>query len=149
MKRTELRRTGLKKSRRDRSPSGIAYARYLSDATSCIACGRTADPKSKPRGWHGPWRLERAHLSSGGGRMVRVEDVRAVVILCSLCHRLHVHHGGQIQVVAGESHHDLSDANLLWLKRERDPANWDLDFIASKWIGIPPEPVEPQINHRV
>lgn len=76
--------------------------------------------------------LERAHLMAGGGKGLRVEDRRAVNLLCPSCHRVHQHSGPQ-----------LSNAHMLWLKRERDPGYWDPSFISWFWIGIPPEPVEP------
>jgi hypothetical protein len=105
----------------------------------CWACG--AGRFNPPSWWLLPWYIERAHLSAGSGGMQRIEDERAVVLLCSLCHRLHQHHDEAVKIY-GREFPALTDANVLWLKRERDPDNWDWEAIRSWWIGEPPEPVK-------
>jgi len=136
-----MRSVSKKRQRQRRSPEGGAYRNMLGEVPWCFACGRTAE--TMPRNWAGVWMLQRAHLAAGSGRMVRVEDRRGVNVLCVLCHMLHSHHGtGTVRINCRE-YRTISDANMLWMKRERDPDFWDWDWIASKWIGIPPEPVEP------
>lgn len=142
-----MRSVSKKRSRQRRSPEGIAYDNCLTAACNCLVCGRT--DREKPPNWFAPFRYERAHLSAGSGRMVRCEDVRAVVILCALCHRLHRHECEGTHRIGCVEYQTISDANLLWVKRERDPEFWDWEFIVSKWIGAPPEPVEPVITHGV
>lgn len=97
----------------------------------CWACG--ADPP-----------LERAHLSAGGGRQVRKEDRRGVVLLCRDCHLIHIHdkkyHDWPEALVPEDC---ITDAGMLWIKRERDPQYYDPEWIKSVWIGNPPDPAEP------
>jgi hypothetical protein len=71
-----------------------------------------------------------------------VEDVRAVVLLCPRCHALH--HGERILSGYAEAClPPLIDANLLWIKRERDYRNWDVAFLRDLWTVTMPEPAEP------
>ncbi len=118
------------------------YTRMLQDCGKpfCWACGRGND---KPYWWPAPWFLQRAHLASGSGRMFRALDRRAVNILCSVCHESHSHLGGGTVNLCGQHIREISDANMLWLKRERDPEYWDAQWIGLQWIGLPPDPVEP------
>ena len=61
----------------------------------CWWCGRMHT--DRPGLWGGPFLVERAHIVNNPRR----EDVRAVVLLCSLCHRLQ--HGHDIIQVASEA----------------------------------------------
>lgn len=63
-------------------------------------------------------------------------------ILCPLCHTLHCHKS-RILIAIGIKLPALTDAAMIWLKRERDTDNYDAEFIESIWLGNPPEPVEP------
>lgn len=70
--------------------------------------------------------------------MLRVEDVRAIALLCAECHQMQRHTNPLNRKKV------ITDAQMLWLKQNRDPANWDWEFLCSIWIGNrPPEPAEP------
>lgn len=94
----------------------------------CWACGRTE--YQPPRDWFAPWLIERAHIVGGIG--CRVEDVRAVVLLCSRCHRLA--HGATFRI-QGRRLPNLKRAHLLWLKRHRDSERYDRAFLRGCAIG--------------
>jgi len=47
----------------------------------CWWCGR--DCMQKPKWWHGPWMVERAHIVN----KPRKRDRRVAVLLCSMCHK--------------------------------------------------------------
>ena len=90
----------------------------------CWWCGR--DSWDSPRDWHGPFLIERAHIVSSP----RVLDRRAVVLLCSGCHR--VQHGERI---SGFDVERVSLGQMLWLKRTFDPEYYDEAFLARFHIG--------------
>jgi hypothetical protein len=73
--------------------------------------------------------------------MARVDAEWAVVLLCPLCHMVHWHHDGLAVRVCGHTIPRLTDAMVLWLKRERDAL--DIEQVRKWWTGEPPEPVEP------
>lgn len=100
----------------------------------CWACGR--DDRSRPDNWHAPWRLERCHLASGSGRMLRKQDRRQVNLLCSRCHLLH---SGNRIIVDGAKLPRITDGAMLWTKRAMDSDFWDEDFIEVSWTGRPPD----------
>ena len=89
-----------------------AFPRY------CWACrGRR-----KPEWWHAPWNpVERAHIVN----KPRVEDRRAVVLLCPLCHNAL----DQRVKYANDNRPQLTVGNAVWLKIEYDPQYFDLDFL--------------------
>ena len=122
-----MRRVSKKRKEQRETPEGSAYANILYETSRpwCWACG--VDPP-----------LERAHLAAGSGTMLRVENRKGIVLLCSPCHRLHRHTKPE-QCICDP----LTDANVLWLKRERDPDYWDPLFVRNVWIGAPPDPEEP------
>ena len=133
MKRTRMNRVSKKKAASRKTEE---YARYRlmleeTDKPWCWGCGRKySNDRFLP--------LVRAHLSAGAGRQIRKEDRRAVVILCNDCHWRHRH---EMPAAHGDF---ITDAEVLWLKRERDPEFWDWEFIKSIWLANnPPEPVEP------
>lgn len=98
----------------------------------CWACGR--GEFDRPLDWYGPWLIERAHIVKNPRR----EDARAVVLLCSLCHKCS--HGEK--VVTRERpvrYPQLSIEHLLWLKRNRDGSRFSLTFLQSCSIKkLPP-----------
>jgi hypothetical protein len=93
----------------------------------CWACGR--GPTDKPSWWYAPWLIERAHIVN----KTRAMDVRAVVLLCSGCHK--ASHGERFPQWTLPR---LTLPNLLWLKLHRDPANYDRAFLASKSVRLLP-----------
>ena len=103
------------------------YARFLTtvDAPWCWACGR--GPSDRPRWWYGPWAIQRAHVAHSP----RVRDVRAIVLLCPVCHaRAHREFFSAIPDAP-----PLTQANLLWIKRTRDPRRYDRKFLARLVVG--------------
>ena len=111
----------------------------------CWADGRGYS--DQPSFWQGPWFLHLAHLSSGSGRMRRLQDRRLVVPLCPLCHDLHQRAGGT-KKIGGHTFPCLTDGNMLYLKNARDPEHYDPEFIASVWLGVPPEMESPEQFYR-
>lgn len=111
----------------------------------CWADGRGS--LDAPSFWHGTWYLQLAHLSSGSGRMRRVEDIRLVVLLCPLCHDLHQRRGGTKRI-GGLVYPCLTDGNILYLKNLHDPENYDESFIREHWLGDPPEMESPDQFYR-
>jgi len=106
----------------------IEYATFLAvtDRPWCWLCG--AGPRDQPRWWHAPWIIERAHIVAAPRR----EDIRAIILLCSLCHRLE--HGQEIngQVLK------LTLAHKLWLKLHRHPEAYDRKFLrANSHTSLP------------
>lgn len=84
--------------------------------------------------------LHRAHVTSSP----RVEDVRIVVILCPFCHG--VAHGIRF---AGNERPKLTVGNLLYLKRLRDPENFDREFLQRYSVQILPRAVRPPLVFRL
>lgn len=105
--------------------------------TRCWACG--AGCWDAPDDWHAPFLIERAHIVANPRR----EDRRAVVMLCSRCHR--VQHGEQI---VGCDLPKLELSHLLWIKRFADRAWFDLEFLAKNHIGALPTPERPPAIYR-
>lgn len=92
-----------------------------------------------------PWGLHLAHLASGSGKFSRVDDRRAVILLCPLAHMLHVHNRRRTLAlrINGKTWPTLDDANTIWLKRAFDSGYYDWQFIKAHWTGEPPEPEPP------
>lgn len=106
----------------------VKYAMFLAvtDKPWCWLCG--ARPREQPRWWHAPWLIERAHIVAAPRR----QDRRAVILLCSLCHRLE--HGQEIDGRVLQ----LTLAHKLWLKLHRDPSNYDRKFLrANSHTNLP------------
>ena len=100
------------------------------DHRFCWACGRPEGYRGKPGWWHGPFRLERAHIVN----KPRVEDRRVCVILCSLCHR--IAHGDRFTECKLPR---LRIDHLLWLKRRFDRQFYDRKFMQRHSIRkLPP-----------
>jgi len=123
-----MRAISKKRQRQRRSPEGIAYRDMIAAKPWCWACGRSQS--DRPRWWYADWSLQRMHVAAGGGRMVRVEDRRAAIVGCPLCHWRHRHHtyGSKIKLNSRWIT-TLTNANVLWVKCERDPNFWDWDWI--------------------
>ena len=100
---------------------------YTHKHQCCWACGRTERWNHQPQFWYAPWFLHRAHVVS----ITRVEDVRAVVILCPLCHGMA--HGNHYVEFAHVPR--LTTANLLWLKLKYDPTRYDRTFLQRYCLG--------------
>ena len=61
------------------------YRSFVADTGGvCWRCGRTA--RDRPSWWNAPFGIERAHIE--GCNHQRRKDRRAVLALCSLCHRV-------------------------------------------------------------
>lgn len=86
----------------------------------CWACGRTGRYQDKPAWWFGPWLIERAHIAN----KPRARDRRAVILLCSLCHR--VQHGERFK---GSDLPQLTTENMRWLKCCADSEWYDEEFL--------------------
>lgn len=102
-------------------------------------------PSFRPRGWHGPTHLQIAHIASGGGRAVRVDDRRAVILLSPLCHDLHVSDSDAFpeKTISGIIYPTIDERHSLFLKKVFDPDYYDLNFLKSIWIGNLPSPEPP------
>lgn len=94
----------------------VEYDEMRSQFFECWACHATR----KPREYYGPWMLERAHVCN----KPRKEDRRAVIMLCTICHK--ASHG---EIVVGFEVPKLSVSEMIVLKRERDPEWFDLPFL--------------------
>lgn len=92
----------------------------------CWSCGRGVE--NKPSDWFGPWLVERAHIVNNPRR----EDRRAVILLCSWCHRLQ--HGEQLALPGCEALR-LTVPSMLWLKATFDREYYDRDFLQNNCIG--------------
>ena len=111
----------------------------LHEFSWCWNCGRSSH--SVPKGWGGPWLIERAHIASNPRR----SDPRAVVALCSLCHRLS---HGIVVVCDGGDLTPPSLANMLWLKKVFDPGRYDREFLQECYIGRLPRAAAPAADAR-
>lgn len=101
----------------------------------CWYCGRWGS--QRPEGWHGPFLIERAHIVNKPRR----EDPRAVVALCSLCHR--IEHGETFVLDAVLPRCSL--AHMLWLKRRFDAGRYDRSFLSANCIGRLPTAKRPGV----
>lgn len=75
--------------------------------------------------------------------MRREEDARAVVALCPRCHACHSPRGVSSRVLCGVAYPGISNANMVWLKRERDAELFDAEYLQRVWLGCVPEPEPP------
>lgn len=109
----------------------------------CWLSGYTA--RFKPRWWSSPWWLQVAHIHSGSGSAKRMDDRRAVVLLCPLAHELHVadSHRHRTKVIGNVPYPTIDASHLIWLKRYFDPNFYDEDYLERIWIGSPPRPTKP------
>lgn len=94
----------------------------------CWACGRGIH--DRPEWWHAPWIIHRAHLVN----KPRAKDVRAVVLLCPVCHGLsHGERYADCDLPALELHH------LLWIKLNRDRVYYDRKFLQRHAVRLLPK----------
>lgn len=99
----------------------------------CWYCGRW--PHERPSWWHAPFLLERAHIVN----KPRAEDRRAVILLCSLCHKGCVHGERYTHVELPR----LSMAGMLWLKRACDGDRYDRFWLQLHTVGKLPRAMNP------
>jgi hypothetical protein len=104
------------------------------DKPWCWACGRGQSYRDKPREWFGPWLIERAHIVNKPRRF----DRRAVVLLCSGCHKAG-YHQERIRI-DGVLPVRIELEHMLWLKRTRDPEYYDRRFLQQQSVIILPQP---------
>lgn len=99
----------------------------------------------RPNGWYGPNGLQIAHIASGGGSAVRVNDRRAVISLSPLAHALHVSDADALPEMdfGGKKYPTIDERHSLYLKEQIDPEYYDLEFLRHYWIGEIPEPEPP------
>lgn len=109
----------------------------------CWLCGRTQS--YRPIWFHGPYYLQIAHIASGGGRAFRVNDRRAVGLLCTICHHLHVSDADRLPTMQVGKHKypTIDERHTLYLKKAFDPEHYDPEWLASIWIGNVPKPAPP------
>lgn len=107
----------------------------------CWACGRTQD--DRPDRWFADWWIDRAHLVN----KPRVEDVRLVVLLCRLCHSRVS--GARIVACPGHDWPRLRLEHLLWLKKVRDPENYDREFLKRFTVQRLPSARRPPLVYRL
>jgi hypothetical protein len=105
---------------------------------------------TRPEGYYGPWHLQVAHIASGGGRARRVDDRRAVIVLCPIAHDLHVSNSDVFceRVINGVRYPTIDERHSLWLKKQFDPEYYDEDFLKTVWIGTLPTPEPPPMMWR-
>lgn len=96
----------------------------------------------RPEGWNAPWWLQVAHIASGGGRARRTDDIRSVILMCPLAHSCHVSDSDRHpeMTINGKKYPTIDERHSLYLKKRYDFQNFDLDYLKTIWIGIPPEP---------
>lgn len=77
--------------------------------------------------------------------MHRVNDRRAVVLLCPLAHECHVNDRVAIPTkrINGREYPTVDASNLMWIKQIMDSAYYDRDYLLHIWTGLPPEPARP------
>jgi hypothetical protein len=102
----------------------------------CWLCGRCAN--EQPTWWYVPFLIERAHIVWNP----RAKDRRAVVLLCSLCHK--VQHGERFQT----DYPKITRANLLWLKWKYDRNYYDVGFLRCHSIQELPSRKIPHRKYR-
>lgn len=107
-------------------------------------------PSFRPKNWHGPTALQVAHIASGGGRAVRVDDRRAVISLSPLCHMLHVSNSEGLPEMSinGVVYPTIDERHTLFLKKVFDPEFYDENYLSSIWIGKLPTPEKPPSRWR-
>jgi len=109
----------------------------------CWLCGITGNVR--PQGWYGEWWLQIAHIASGGGKAIRIDDRRAVILACPRCHDCHVSNSDRFpsKTICGKEYPTVDERHFLWVKRDVDPESYDPGFLQSFWIGNLPEPERP------
>lgn len=74
---------------------------------------------------------------------MRVDDARAVIVLCPLVHDLHVSSSKRFpsKVINRVTYPTIDEQNTLWVKKEM--GGYDEEFLKQIWVGELPEPVKP------
>lgn len=114
------------------------YRHFVTEASPpwCWACGR--GDREQPPWWHAPWFLQRHHIV----RSPRVEDRRAVILLCPACHgRIHgeLYREPEVSMLRSPWGGALTLPAQLWIKRTRDPDYYERAFLAQHHLGkLPP-----------
>ena len=123
---------------------GKFYTNFIRDHEKpwCWLCGR-ADGDRPPAWWLAPNPLDPAHIAAGQGTARRVEDTRAVNILCRAHHSLHQHHDGPPRKINNVLLPVITNGMMLWLKAERDPNIFNASFLEVIWVGPLPLAVPP------
>jgi hypothetical protein len=103
------------------------YEQYRGE--QCQACGATR----RLPGYYAPWFIERAHIVN----KPRICDRRAVVLLCSVCHKFQ--HGERL---SGFLRPKLQLEHLLAIKFTCDPDYYDHEFLQRYSVRILPDPLE-------
>lgn len=100
---------------------------------------------ARPDDYAGPWYLQIAHIASGAGKARRVDDRRAVVVLCPIAHDCHVSNSDAFpcKTINGITYPTIDERHTLYLKQVFDPAFYDEEFLSKIWIGRLPEPQRP------
>ena len=109
----------------------------------CWLSGWTAS--YKPKEWDGPTKLQVAHIASGAGKAVRVDDRRAVILLAPLPHSLHVSNSDRLpnMKIGRIVYPTFDERHSLFLKKVFDPEFYDPEYLQSIWIGRLPTPEPP------
>ena len=99
----------------------------------------------RPHNYFGPWKLQIAHIASGGGRAFRTEDRRAVVLLSPIAHDCHVSNSDRLpnKSIGGVLYPTIDERHTLYIKKFFDKEFYDEDYLNSIWIGILPQPERP------
>lgn len=100
---------------------------------------------ARPDGWWAPWFLHVAHIASGAGVARRVDDARAVILLCPLAHQCHVSNSNLLTSMSinGVEWPTIDERHTLWLKKQLDPDNYDESYLQTIWISALPTPERP------
>jgi hypothetical protein len=98
-----------------------------------------------PSNWYAPWWLQIAHIASGSGVARRVNDRRAVVLLCPICHMVHVSDSDKhsSMVINGKRYPTIDERHTLYIKQQMDPVHYSPEYLSEVWIGRVPEPEKP------
>jgi len=94
----------------------------------CYRCGRQR--LQGPAWWHAEFLIERAHIVNKPRR----EDRRAIILLCSLCHR--IQHGDRFVQCPLKP---LSMEVMLAMKAEYDPEYFDMEWLQKHSVQRLPE----------
>lgn len=105
----------------------------------CWLCGR--QQWQRPEWWGAPFFIERAHVVNSP----RVEDRRAVILLCSLCHQIsHGEHFADLKPLPPK----IKVAHMLWLKHHFDKEFYDRAWLQRHSVRILPRLLIPRQYYR-